>query len=381
MYYPKEIILRCIILNNNFTVRRADIFMADLQSDDTELLKGQHPVLILSNHKSNKNSNLINIVPITSKIKENPSNIKIGIESGLKYESTVLCNQITTIDKKDLLFKVGFVNSSLMDEVIKTIICQLSGKYSQIDIEKRNKLDYMFNSIKKICSLKIKYGISDLEIDLQIKNEYAEFKNYCNSLNVNYKEWGNLEIFKVYEEKRREIRIARLKKDHVLTAKLSQEYLNMLCEMNFISCDKDLLYKEFEWAYLKKAQIIKQTGDYLKSYDLAKQSLSFSNEEDNNRILTYWLIGEICFSLGENFKTEGIAAIEKCISFYKKIGEKKYQILCEFNYQKILRNIEGMKKCIIKYKNTQFKNILHDFGDMGNDEVLEQLEKELNDML
>jgi len=363
---------------NKSNVRRSDIYMTELKGS-CEMLQGLHPVLVLNCKKSMDNSNLISIAPITSKIKNNVCNVPIGVGSGLLQDSIVLCNQVRTIPKSDLQGKVGFASPQLMDSVTRTIAKNFEGKNGDLNLLQREKLDFMFKSIKKMISFKVKYNIIDVEIDQQIQGSLDEIKSYCKVLNVEYKNWGSLDMFKQYQEKRRGIRIARGKKNVKLAAKLSEEYLKSLYEIDNNSYNTEIC-SELEWAKYNHSLAVKKLGYINKSYELAKQALTFSNEEDNNRILTYWLIGECCSLKGDNFKEEGLEAFDKCIKFYKRIGEKKYEILCQFNKSKLLKDMFGMEKCIQEYEETQFKNVLHSFGDMENEEVLLELQNELNNI-
>lgn len=370
------------VSNNKLAIRRSDIFMAKLTGDsDSNLLVGEHPVLILSCQKSNVSSTLINIIPLTSSIKGYPSNVVIGTESGLEHKSTILTNQIRTIPKKDLLFKMGYINTQQMDLVMETLQNQFGIKNDAIKIVHKQKLDCMFKSIKELIFFKTRYGIVDVELDTKITAKLSEVKTYCNSLNVQYGDWGKIEMFKIYEEKRNEVRLAGYKKDYELMAQLTEEYLKNLYELDYIILGADIC-GEFEWAYYNFALATKKIGHVNKAYDLAKQALNFtSGDKDSNYIYTCWLIGECCDALGEKYIAEGVAMFEECIEFYKKIGEKKYELLSEFNKAKILRDISCMQRCIKEYKSTKFKQMLHSFGDMRSDEVLEEMEVELKNIL
>lgn len=95
-------------------MNRGDIFYADLGNiTNTNIQTGIRPVLIVSNNECNKYSPTIIIAPLTSKIKrvDLPIHIKLtkDEENGLELNSIVLLEQIRTIDKKQLLTKIGAV--------------------------------------------------------------------------------------------------------------------------------------------------------------------------------------------------------------------------------------------------------------------------------
>ena len=106
-------------------VRRGDIFLVNLNPTLGTEQRGVRPCLIIQNDIGNKKSPLTIIAPITSKIftKEFPTNVFLTRrESGLDKDSTVLLNQIKTIDKIRLIKKISTLDSTNMkrvEEVIK----------------------------------------------------------------------------------------------------------------------------------------------------------------------------------------------------------------------------------------------------------------------
>jgi mRNA interferase MazF len=365
---------------SDIIVRRSDIYMATLLGNKEGLLSGIHPVLIISSKKYNSSTMLVNVIPITSTLKSNVNNVPVGKESGLLHDSVLLCGMVLTISQKDLGKKVGFINPQKMDLVIRTIIKQFSGKNTELSIVQKEKLDYMLKSIKELIDFKTRYNITDTELDLKIDASIQEIKAYCNSLNYKYTNWGNLEMFKVYEEKRNEARLAKCQNNYKLMAQLCKEYLENLYEMDYTLYGKDI-YSEFEWSYYNLALATKKLGNIKEAYDLAKQALNFTNgDKDNYYAYSCWLVGSCCMELSDDFKAEGIKMFEECISFYKKIKYVKYEILSIFNCSKIKSDISSMKECIVRYEKENLKNILFSIGDMQDDEVLMQLKSELKSM-
>ena len=77
-------------------------------------------MLIIQNDISNKYSPVTIIAAITSKVfdKEYPTNVEISKQdSGLKIGSTILLNQLRTIDKKRISKKLGFLDGRIMNKV------------------------------------------------------------------------------------------------------------------------------------------------------------------------------------------------------------------------------------------------------------------------
>ncbi len=101
-------------------INKGDIFLANL-----EPIKGHEqgrirPVLIIQNNLGNRTSPVTIITSITSRkySKEFATNVDIKKEdSGLKVDSTVLLNQIRTIDKTRIINKISSLNEFVMRKV------------------------------------------------------------------------------------------------------------------------------------------------------------------------------------------------------------------------------------------------------------------------
>jgi mRNA interferase MazF len=107
---------------------RGEIVVAKLEPVEGSEQGGVRPVLILQNDTLNKYSPTTIIAPITSKIytKEYPTNVVIKKEdSKLKVDSTILLNQIRTIDKKRIIKRVGFIDNFTMNKVDRAIKASL----------------------------------------------------------------------------------------------------------------------------------------------------------------------------------------------------------------------------------------------------------------
>ena len=99
---------------------RGDVVVANLEPVTGSEQGGIRPVLILQNNVLNKHAPTTIIAPITSKIytKEYPTNVfLLKEESGLDKDSTVLLNQIKTIDKSRITKKISFLNNEIMRKI------------------------------------------------------------------------------------------------------------------------------------------------------------------------------------------------------------------------------------------------------------------------
>ncbi|MBQ4528344.1 MAG: type II toxin-antitoxin system PemK/MazF family toxin [Clostridia bacterium] len=98
------------------TVRRGDIFYADLSPVVGSEQGGVRPVLVVQNDVGNKYSPTVIVAAITSQINKAklPTHIEIpGAEHGLSKDSVVLLEQIRTIDKRRLKEKTGHADADL----------------------------------------------------------------------------------------------------------------------------------------------------------------------------------------------------------------------------------------------------------------------------
>ena len=102
------------------TFRRGDIFLANLEPIRGSEQGGIRPVLIIQNDISNKNSPVTIIASITSRqfTKIFPTNVFIfRQDSNLDKDSTILLNQLRTIDISRLIKRVGSLDLFLMNKV------------------------------------------------------------------------------------------------------------------------------------------------------------------------------------------------------------------------------------------------------------------------
>ena len=102
------------------TVKRGDIYFADLSPVVGSEQGGVRPVLIVQNDVGNRHSPTVIAAAITSRLGKTklPTHIAINAEKvGLERDSVVLLEQIRTIDKRRLGEKMGHLNDDVMGEV------------------------------------------------------------------------------------------------------------------------------------------------------------------------------------------------------------------------------------------------------------------------
>ena len=105
-------------------IKRGEVVLANLEPIAGSEQGGIRPVLIIQNNIYNKYSPVTIVAAITSKkfSKEFPTNVLLlKKESGLDKDSTILLNQIRTIDKLRLIKKMGSLDSYIMGKVGKSL--------------------------------------------------------------------------------------------------------------------------------------------------------------------------------------------------------------------------------------------------------------------
>lgn len=114
------------------TVKRGEIYYADLSPVVGSEQDGVRPVLILQNDTGNKHSPTTIVAAITSrKTKAKlPTHVRITVK-GLKAESIVLLEQIRTIDKRRLTEYIGRLDKNTMGKVDHAIIVSFGIKYME----------------------------------------------------------------------------------------------------------------------------------------------------------------------------------------------------------------------------------------------------------
>jgi len=102
------------------TVKRGDIYYADLSPVIGSEQGGLRPVLIVQNDVGNKYSPTVIAAAITSQMTKTklPTHIDVYAESfGLSKDSVILLEQIRTIDKRRLREKMGHIDQQMMQKV------------------------------------------------------------------------------------------------------------------------------------------------------------------------------------------------------------------------------------------------------------------------
>ena len=101
-------------------IKRGEVVLVNFDPVKGSEQKGIRPALIIQNNIYNEYSPITIVAPITSKLykKEYPTNINLLKEdSKLGKDSTILLNQIKTIDKSRIIKKISSLSKEIMDKV------------------------------------------------------------------------------------------------------------------------------------------------------------------------------------------------------------------------------------------------------------------------
>ncbi len=111
------------------TIKRGDIFYAELNPVVGSEQGGTRPVLIISNDIGNSHSPTVIIAAITGRTQTKaklPTHTEVKDVEGLDRDSIILLEQIRTIDKQRLKNHMGTIPNNIMARVDKALAISLA---------------------------------------------------------------------------------------------------------------------------------------------------------------------------------------------------------------------------------------------------------------
>ena len=94
-------------------MKRGEIYILETEETKGNIQAGKRPVIVVQNDVGNTHSTTTIVCCITSKCKKGlPMHLEIGKVGGLKLNSTILCEQILTVNKSDLRQYLGAVTKT-----------------------------------------------------------------------------------------------------------------------------------------------------------------------------------------------------------------------------------------------------------------------------
>ena len=106
-------------------IKRGDIYLADLGEGVGSEQRGIRPVLVVQNNVGNRFSPTTTVLPITTKIYKSrglPTHVIIDHMGCLDEKSSIMAEQISTIDKTKLFTYLGTVSEETMKKDINKAI-------------------------------------------------------------------------------------------------------------------------------------------------------------------------------------------------------------------------------------------------------------------
>lgn len=110
-------------------INRGQILWVDLPQAKGSVQSGRRPVIVISNNKANKFSPVLLVAPLTSRPKKSlPTHASVSCDEirGIYKDSTVLCEQLFTIDKNSIIDVVGCVSSDTLTKVNRALSVSLA---------------------------------------------------------------------------------------------------------------------------------------------------------------------------------------------------------------------------------------------------------------
>lgn len=104
--------------------KRGDIYLVNFDPTIGHEIKKTRPALIIQNDIANKYSPITIVAAITSKVSTTsyPTEVSMGSkESGLSLTSSVLLNQLRSVDHRRLIKRIGRVTPKTMRQVDQAI--------------------------------------------------------------------------------------------------------------------------------------------------------------------------------------------------------------------------------------------------------------------
>ena len=124
--------------------------MTELPNIGGSIQSGYRPVLIVQNNIGNKYSPTTIVVPITTKKEQKqylPTHVRANKQPGLRHNSTILCEQVMTVNQDSLDMQIGKLNRKKLFEVnvalavsivpgLVTVACQIYKVKNRMIVEK-----------------------------------------------------------------------------------------------------------------------------------------------------------------------------------------------------------------------------------------------------
>jgi len=97
-------------------IARGEIWLHHFAAPDK-----RRPVVVLSRDEALEVLSSAMVAPVTSTIRDLPSEVVIGVDQGLKARSVINLDHVQTVRQADLRSFVGALSAELMDDVCRAL--------------------------------------------------------------------------------------------------------------------------------------------------------------------------------------------------------------------------------------------------------------------
>lgn len=314
-------------------VYRGDIWFVDLRDFSIK----NHLGLIVSNWKSNarETHDSVTIALITSQFKSYIKSHVVLEGYGLDKKSQITLEDIHTVKKSKLLYKIGHVDNLKM-----------------------------------------------LEVDEKLR-EHLQLQDKCNNLEA--LDLENLFIENNSKVQNEKVKLEKLKSELFFSYSNQQykeclELSNKLSEVAYHAKTQEK--NKYLWyaLYVKAVSNLK-LGNINEAFVDAQESLCFiikPQTYNQDYSLTLWLIARCCEEL-KNYN-KAILIYKSLIKYYKTNFDSFMRIACCFNLAQIYKNARAMNKIVLILKASRCTNINFYNTKKHKAELLKEMQKELDAM-
>lgn len=110
-------------------IRRGDVFLVSLDPVIGSEQGGTRPVLVVQNDVGNQHSPVTIVASVTTKSFAKPYLTNVSLPravSGLRHDSTVMLNQLRTIDRRRLVRWLAHLDSAVLERVDEALRISLA---------------------------------------------------------------------------------------------------------------------------------------------------------------------------------------------------------------------------------------------------------------
>lgn len=166
-------------------IRRGEVHLIDFSNTNNTLIRGKHPGIIISNNSICRNSNVVQCIPITSTMKYTEASTHYVIpkgQCGLIKDSLLLCEQIASIDKNQIINKLGYWNNSIREFTSKALVFLLGINVENYIKDRGEEMKVKYGSIFELAS-----GEEVIVVSSDLCLRYSDVINVvpvCEKINV-----------------------------------------------------------------------------------------------------------------------------------------------------------------------------------------------------